>query len=234
MLKFNDPVTKDKEYTETGQINLMRWKTLFREEDGTFTPTSLIFKCKDYLNDMVLARKGHFFMMYGFYNEKKGINTEGLYVHVLHLKKDFMHNLGLVNDWCERTNKLGETFCVSVVESTKDEAILLIPAWVMESTYLVSLVSWLIRISSHDKATSCENLMKGAYDYGDCPFKAYYQGMLDKGMNLPTKDKHVYYNYSGDSENRPFKVKSHFSFLHHNGIADWLSGLSMRTEDALV
>ena len=217
MLKLNPTVTPDaKHYSEVPQVNPLHWETLFKEADGSFTPTSYVFKCKDFLNDIVAAYHKVFFTTYGFDNNKP-LNEEGVYFALSFTGKNLEHNLALVNDWCKETNRDGNEWCVSILgKAPKNKVIIFVPRWVFDSTYLISIVSWLIRISSHDIAhESLKAMVTYNKDvYGDCPFRMYFDNMLKVGINTPTKKK--YWVYVNGSELRQVDLQPRYT--RHRGV----------------
>jgi hypothetical protein len=219
MLKINPTKTLDRTYSEVPQVNPLHWETLFKEEDGSFTPTSNLFKCKDFLNDIVAAYHKVFFMTYGFDNNKP-LNEEGVYFALSNTGKNLEHNLALVNDWCKETNRDGNEWCVSILgKAPNKKEVIFVPRWVFDSTYLISIVSWLIRISSHDIAH--KSLMDMAtYNkdvYGDCPFKLYFDKMRKVGINTPTKKKYWAFAMGQNSDKLTYNPG-----IHDNGVYNWL------------
>ena len=221
MIKFVGKVKE--EYTETPQVNPLRWRTLFRKDEEVFERTSSIFKCKDYFNDMVLARVDKCFgSVYGF-NNKKEQNKEGLYVEVIYTTDKFLENLKVLNQWCADTSRDGHKTCVDYVGVRKERVVLLLPDWVMSSTYYVSLVTYLIRCCNYDKVfDSVECMIKFAFVAGDKPIFGEEKKILSIGCNLPTKQKRTYFNYSlmNHKPTAPHQV-------HNNGVQEWFTYLDM-------
>ena len=133
--------------SEAHQNNPLRWTLLIREGE-VFTTQSCAFRCKDYFNDMVAGYLGIFFSIYGFNNQKYTHQEEGVYVLLtcLYNKENFLANLGSINK-----KAVSQGFpAVEVFDvEYKNSVVVLLPRAYFESTYYISLLSYLIRIGNN-------------------------------------------------------------------------------------
>lgn len=203
MFKLSKQVPQ-KAYTENEQANPLRWCVLFKEEDGTFTPQTGWFKCKDYFNDMVAGLRGHHFSVYGMTNNIK-YNTDAFYVLVKEVVTDDLlkHNWGnVVLPLVEES--FGVKATMEVVES--DKVLLTLPLEVLSSTYSISLLSWLLRVTAYrTQYTSLEEILaeRDVYgftlEYASAPSSStHVPHILQYKLNVPERAKDYWYFSSVD------------------------------------
>jgi len=214
-------------YSEIFQTNPIRWKTLYKNPDGSFVDQSGWFKCKDFFNDNVAWFQGkRSFSIYRYVNDVLK-NDEGFYILVKHLKdfKQFQQNMLVVNEQLVK-DKLDTVEVWSTDE--EDQALLLFPNSVLTSTYIISLLTMCIRVCNYGVLyTKWDDLwaagnpareLDGAFDD-----KAYK--LVDKWkFRMPTKYKKYWY-YSGSSFNSMSKPDISPSIIHDNGVVSWAANV---------
>ena len=143
MFKFLKAITK--QYSEIEQLNPLRWEILFKNADGVFEPQTAKFKCKDFFNDIVAKYNGHNLTIYGMDTSSIKLNEEGVYVRLKNLFRDnpyFIENLQrIVIDPVKQ--ELGAEIWFKKVNTTV--GLLFLPREVFKNTYIISLVTYLIR-----------------------------------------------------------------------------------------
>lgn len=167
MYKFEaDPTGK---YSEAPQSNPLRWQVLYRDGD-TFIPQTLRFMCKDYLNDVVARYYGKDVSAYGLDNRSMKLNAEGVWLRLFNIsnKEVFMHNIAC----CINAEKPDQPLTFEVVDDT---LLVFVPRYYFNQTYLISLASYIIRISNSgmkfkglDDALDSKNAQadRAIYGYG--------------------------------------------------------------------
>jgi hypothetical protein len=131
-------------YVESPQNNPINYITLYKNKEGLINTTNW-FKCRDFFNDVIAAKNKFFFYIHGFENKRVKFNDEGLYVGVKNLldKNCFIKNL---ESWI--TNELGE----SITWFEEDDVlVILFSNKVLETTYNISLFSWMLRQANTTK-----------------------------------------------------------------------------------
>ena len=148
IMKINKLLVNDT-YNETPQVNPIRWKILYKDGEN-LTDQSGWMKCKDFFNDLVAAKYGRFFFVYGFDNQKIKWNEEGLYFLLKYIsdKPRFFHNLTTINE--RLVKDLGDNIEMKAWDNDKDEVVILIPSIIFTNTYYFSLLAMLIRVSNYD------------------------------------------------------------------------------------
>jgi len=220
MYKFNkDPVVT---YHQSPQRNPMKWQVLFREGD-TFTPQSGQFQCKDYFNDVVAKYNNWKVIAYGFNNDKMQFNDEGVYVRLFNVtdREVLMHNIEAVIN-----KEAPEPLTLEEVDGT---LLMLIPRRYFNSTYLVSAITYVIRVCANTtKFKSFEEMMKSKERQSEYSCDTYGQQILD-GWRFEVPEEYqkywLYYNEEMNSEVGLEKL-GHGTTIHNCGLNAWASGLS--------
>jgi hypothetical protein len=217
-LKLNDKSA----YIEIGQRNALRWKTLFREGD-IFTDQSGWIKCKDFFNDTVAFFKaGTVFSIYGYKNNIKK-NEEGVYILLKYINDmpSFKSNMEIINQQLKKD--LG---CVLEMHDTKekDEQIVLIPTALWETTYRISLVTFVIRLCNYGYK------YKEWYNFFDqeapaCQLEHAFTPQAMKmakelGFKVPEKFAKYWY-YAGETYNSEKAPTAQGGIIHNNGCSNW-------------
>ena len=171
---------------EIGQINPLRWNILFKEEDGSFTSQTGVFKCKDYLNDAVAWYNGVKVAVYGMNFNNIKLNEEGVYLHLtgLNYKKALLNNLEIISKEGEANGLPALSF-----EGEAKNILLFVPREYFRNTYTISFLSYCIRISHCGKLfTAFEDVIANeAYKDVDNPFRKYYSKVMASKFQAPIK-----------------------------------------------
>jgi hypothetical protein len=224
MLKI---VGKPKDYflTESPQNNPLRWVLLFRKDD-TLVPQTAEFRCKDYLNDLVAKYHGQVFKVYGFDTEKININEEGCYFLLKNIVNEdkFISNISnVINAEVEEDKEL-------LIEDLREQGLVIfIPKYFFSNTYLISLVSYLIRVCNNNiEFKFFEQVWSSLERQTDTAIPTYgdYESIIRKWKFTVPEDFYkywYYYNKNYNSEVRP-DVKDLGQIVHDNGVISWIKG----------
>lgn len=224
---FKLKLTNKKTYGEVAQPNPIRWRILLRNGDN-MTDQSGKFKCKDFFNDVLAYyHTKTSFNMYSFENNVE-FNTEGLYV----LLTEIEDNPRFIKNICDGINqRLQKELGVqlSLFEQKKGSIILLIPHALFKNTYLISLVTLLIRVCNNDITFSCWE----DFFLEDSPLLTIETSILkDSKLFVKTQgfitpkageDCWFYATWGISSKTIDGKVSSNSGVIHNNGIASWYS-----------
>lgn len=203
-------------YSESGQTNPLRWIILHRKEEGVFQKQTNVFKCKDYFNDFVAKYHGfNLGTVHEFPCDSVEINEEGVWVLLtcLNHQENLIHNIGIIN------TKLVEDG-LPILEPIKEgnDILLLLPRGLFCSTYTMSFVTYLIRVSH------CEKKMEKFADFVDYtatiidnPFRQYRVKVLQGKM---TGKKESWYNLGSFVVTDVNRITAKYS-IHNNGCYDW-------------
>lgn len=220
MFKIN---IKDKTtYAEVGQTNPLRWKTLFRETKDAFTDQSGWIKCKDFYNDTVAYfKEKSVFSIYGYKNAIKK-NDEGVYFLLKFIKDkpSFFHNIGVMNERLK-----ADLGCVvGAWDHNEDEVVILIPTELWETTYRISMVTFVIRLCNYGNTY---NVWEDFWNTHAPSYKTEHaftqdakNNALKLGFRVP-KEFDKYWYYAGPSYNSQKNPKQTGSIIHNNGVSNW-------------
>lgn len=220
---FKIKLSNNTTYSEVGQINPLRWKTLFKEQDGTFCDQSGWVKCKDFYNDTVAYfKENSVFSIYGYQNQIKH-NDEGVYFLLKFIKDkpSFFKNMDVVNERLEKD--LG---CrVNVLDHDEnDEVVICIPMPLWESTYRISMVTFVIRLCNYGQEYKCwEDLWDThapAYKVESAFTQDAKNNALQLGFLVPEKFAE-YWFYAGPQYNSKEAPKTTGGIIHNNGVSNW-------------
>lgn len=220
MYKFEaDPVYH---YSEAPQGNPLRWQLYYREEN-TFTPQTGRFMCKDYLNDVCAKYNGKDVIAYGLNNKNMKLNDEGTWIVLRFVQHPevFMHNI----EKCINEEVSDADMCLTM-EVVDDKILMFIPRYYYNQTYLISLASYIIRISntnvkfkSFDDALTSKNAQADRAIYG--------QGFaLAKSWRFEVPEEfQQYYTYYSSTYN---SVLDNYtgSTVHNCGVMAWVENLT--------
>jgi hypothetical protein len=215
-------LTNNSTYAEVGQVNPLRWKTMFKDGDNSFVDQSGWWKCKDFLNDCVaFFKEGTKFSIYGWNNAIKK-NEEGVYHYLKNIgdTQKFLYNLEVVN------KRLNEDLGCAVDYLPGDQpgtAIILLPTAVWESTYRISLITLLIRLCNYDQqfGSWADIWKKGSVVYTDGAFTPDAIKMANElGFHVPDEYKQYWY-FAGDAHNSVKQPKLTGYIIHDNGCVGW-------------
>lgn len=225
--QFKFGKTLVKQYGEVGQPNPLRWEVLFQEQDGTLQPQSAKMKCRDFFNDLVGWYHNVKGCIYGFDTRAIKLNDDGVWLRLTKVKDvpQFLQNLDtLVNK--PMAEDLG--VIVSFWYINKDTVLIFIPRKVMESTYTVSLTTWLLRLSNYGHTFTsfeevCQNNAATNKDNVKSP-----AAVKQLRFKLPEQYQlyWYYHNEQYNSVKQP-DPSAYMSILHDNGIQRWSYSLGV-------
>lgn len=219
---LNIKLSNTSTYAEVGQINPLRWKTLFKEADGSFIDQSGWIKCKDFFNDTVaFFKEKSVFSIYGYKNDIKK-NEEGVYMLLKFVsdKPSFIKNIEVVNKQLKQD--LG---CeLSVQDHKDDELVILIPNELWETTYRISMVTMVIRLCNYGVTYSQWNDIWAEQSPVHNPEHAFTLDAKVNAQNLGFKVKpefSKYWWFCGKEYNNETKPKQTGGTIHNNGVSNW-------------
>jgi hypothetical protein len=217
-------------YAEEGQVNPLQWKTLLKTGENEFKDQSGWWICKDFLNDCVaFFREGYVFSIYGWKNNLK-VNDEGVY-HLLRNiadKEVFLKNLEVINK--RLSEDLGCSVDVIPMQE-KGQLIVLIPPACWETTYRISLITLLIRLSNYDTKFSSwgdfwkpNSVLKTDKNILGMPEAAKF--IAEHGFTVPDEFKEYWY-YCGEQSNSKITPKpTSVGIIHNCGIVSWVQWMN--------
>lgn len=218
-LKLNN----NKTYAEVGQVNPLRWKTLYRESPTEFVDQSGWIKCKDFYNDTVAYFKsGVIFSIWSYDNAVKK-NDEGVYFLLKYIKDkaSFLRNLEIVNK--QLFKDLNCTVGHLPVDEN-DSLIILIPNQLWESTYRISLITLCVRLCNYGYDHKSWEEFWHSQSPGIAIDKVVsadaVQNILKYGFHVPQKFS-KYWWFAGLNHNSEKLPKQTGAMIHNNGINDW-------------
>lgn len=213
------------QYTEIDQPNKIRFSILYKEEDGSFTDQSGKFKCRDFFNDCVAARKGFFYKIYGWDNQLIKTNEEGIYLLLSELSlKNWDSNFALVNKEAEE-----QGFPNISVEKYEGERLLFIPNEYRENTYTLSYLTALIRWCNND--STHESFNDFVYNFKDsdrdAPFSTYKAAIVEQGFKAPKNNWWWAGTISDKLGPKNYKDTGHERTMHNCGARTWLFSMNI-------
>lgn len=228
MFKLAFPVNTS--YCEIPQTNPLRWRIMFREGD-TLTSQSGLIKCKDFFNDVVAWNKAQaVFSIYNFNNKVK-FNEEGLYFHLTNIadNKRFIQNIEkAINPKLVE----GSGLAITCYDQAPGEVVICIPMAAWESTYIISLLTMLIRVCNYAPAFEDWNSLF-AKDSPLCSVETAFSPETLKftqehGFVLPDAFKgEWYYSTSGYCATSGKAIRS--GIIHNNGANGWVGAMTAAT-----
>lgn len=226
MAKFKIGQFLAKTYGEIAQSNPLRWIILYKEDDGSFTPQTGQIKCKDFFNDLVGKYYNTSGQIYGFDTSTIKVNDDGVYFLLKNVKSEWFEK-NLISLVYPELEKAFKDCPLEVHKQDEDSYIVRFDRVLFNSTYYISLLSFLLRVSSMEyEHTSIEDVFKNPKN----PCRTKEAGITDPtgnivkwGFNLPEAAK-KYWFYSApalNSETHKDIAKTYISLLHNNGIMTW-------------
>ncbi len=217
-MKFTNKHQSNVAYCETGQSNPLRWAVLHRSDKG-FAYQSGLFKCTDYLNDLVSKYEGHDSCVYGFDTKPMTLNEEGVYLHLTNIINTdvFADNIASLNEWFAKSGFPPIQF--EDLDSVLKSAVVLIPRRYFKSTYSISFASYFIRVAN--VATVVSDWSIHPTKPLDNPFGQYYNAAMKQGIK-PPNDNWYYY-----MKNYTTYPPTNFMYVHDAGVKQWLNCLSL-------
>lgn len=214
-------------YCEVGQVNPLRWKTMFKQDNGDFVDQSGWIKCKDFFNDTVAYfNAGVEFAIYGYKNKIKK-NDDGVWMLLKHIKEPevFAANIGVLNT---QLTKDGLGLLQLINTDKQDEYLCLIPNDLWATTYHISLITMAIRLCNYGiKYEKWEDfwMPKSPCQAIDRVFSAAAcQGVTKHGFKVP-EGFQDYWWFAGPSHNSKVVAKDKLPgvslTIHNNGVVNW-------------
>lgn len=220
--KYTGPHTS---YAEVGQTNQLRWINLYREselgaKDLVLSEQSRQWKCKDFLNECVAARHGHILGCYGFTADSVKTNDEGIWVKLIniHDKESYRQNVGSINALAT-----AQGFPAIELLEIEEGFVALIPTAYLESTYPVSLLTYLMRVSNVPNVISDKSFMEHPTKAIDNPFPSVYAQVLKQGFKTPENVGGSYYYYGCKHD---YSKKPMVFMVHNCGVSQWTCTLN--------
>lgn len=216
------PCSKEYDYTESPQSNPLRWTILYRVNEQTFQAQTIEFKCKDYFNECVALYHGDVLPeIYGFVPADLKLNDEGVYVLLNNIadKACYEANVGSINNLAAQYGMPP----ITLMPHNSKSYIALMPRKFFDSTWLTSLVTYLLRVANVKEVVADPSWKVHPTVTVDCPFRNQFDKVMNQGFKTPC-DVQSYY-YAGQKGN--YKEKPHASCLvHNNGVASWTNLLT--------
>jgi len=199
-------------FAEVGQKAPLRWAVCYA--DGkTLIGQHGWWKCKDFLNDSVVyLDTGKEFGVYG-YNNKLKINDEGGYVALKHVPKFFASNVAVLNAWLKKRG-FAELSLHEHDGNLGVEAVILIPTIYWKNTFLISIITSLIRACVFQEEKTVEAMMAHEdtfNNYTDKVLPLFVPENVDKMNQL----LFLNYQYSGR------KMLDNTYNIHNAGMQSW-------------
>jgi len=206
-------------YSEIPQSNPIRFTLLYREGD-TLHPQTKQFKCRDFFNDFVSAIHGNQVNIYGMNTATMKFNEEGLYIKLNNII-DFEKFTANLNNLITKENPDHPVELIQL--HGKTVAVIFIPKFYTDSTYLISYVTLLIRISNNDYVyDSIEHMQSKNPDQATC-YSSKPKPYTRYKFNLPEHARGYWY-YAGNSYNsKDCPTPYTPSIIHNNGFVNWIS-----------
>jgi hypothetical protein len=219
-IMFQDNTT----YNEVGQVNPLRWKTLWKQPDGAFVDQSGWIKCKDFYNDTVAYfKEGSVFYIYGYKNAIKK-NEEGVYFLLKFIKDKptFFKNMESVNE------QLFADLCcnVQVLDmDADDEVVVCIPLELWESTYRISMITMVVRLCNYGVLyKTWEDIWaeKSPVNTVEQAFTAEAKANAKTlGFLVPDKFKEFWYFAGPEFNSKKAPRPPQDVIIHNNGVSNW-------------
>ena len=221
-MKLKIKQTNNQTYSEVGQVNPLRWKTLYHHGNGEFTDQSGWIKCKDFYNDTVaFFREGTKFSIYNYQNDIKK-NDEGVYFLLKYIrdKKSFFEGLKVINHQLRKDLECE----VGYWDHDNDEVVLLIPNELWSTTYRISMITMVVRLCNYGTIyKSWEDIWHTdnpahKFDHAFTPFAI--KNAKELGFKVPEQFK-KYWWYCGPQHNSEVVKKQTGGTIHNNGVSNW-------------
>ena len=214
---YNISPTLTSTYSEIDQVNPLRWEILYRENEGTFTSQSGKIKCKDFFNE--LTRKycsGQDSSIYRLSTAAINLNDEGVYLRLHNIEDMTVFEKNL-----DTTINTGLDCDFHVISESLDNhtCLLFIPVYYFTSTYLTSLVTYIIRIcNSKTEVSSFDQAVTDSQD--DAIYQEGKALAIKWKFDIPEKYQEYWY-YCGvvNSKTEPSPYAA--GVVHNNGVQSW-------------
>jgi len=218
-------------YNENPQVNPLRWQIFFREGD-VFHPQTIRFMCKDYFNDVVAKYYDWKVIAYGLNNTNMKLNDDGCWVVLTGIMDMDFFTINLENTINKENPEHPLTY-----EVLDGKLLVFIPRYYFTNTYLISLLSYVIRVSNcvvtfKDLITLLES------DHGQADRSLYINGrLLAKAWKFSVPENYQkYWLFYGPAMNNLDGIESlgHGSTIHNCGASAWAEGIPPNEFKAMV
>lgn len=216
---------------EVGQINAIRWQILKELGEGEFETQSQVMKCTDYFNDVVAKKvAGTNFGVYGFDNTNIKFEADGgLFVEVTNLKDNFLDNLAIINEQLRKDLSCEVEFCKDDRAAT---LILHFPDAVLRSTYRVSLLCWVLRLSNYgvvfNKWEDIWTNLASPANTTEVHLKGPKVAPYAHKWGFKVQDKfQQYWWFSGAAFNSEKDPLAKGTIVHNCGCASWCNSMAL-------
>ena len=225
-MSFSFAKALSRTYSEISQVNPLRWEILYRDGNN-FIPQTGKIKCKDFFNDIVSKKNDYTFTIYGFNSTDVLLNKEGLYVRLTSIADmdQFIKNVEKVIN----TRLKADLQCsIWTQKIRKSSALLFIPNELFGSTYLISLVTYLIRLCNYGKDLEDFNTVFDSVPaITDNALNPKAKALAKAwGFGVPEQYKEFWY-YAGSSYNSKTAPSPSSSVIHNNGVCNWASYITI-------
>lgn len=220
-MKITIPSTS---YLEVYQKAPLRWALCYF--DGTdYVGQHGWWKCKDFLNDLVIyLHRGKQFDMYGFNNKAK-INEEGGYFALKNVPSFFENNLALLNE--HLINKGFDPIELHPHKDGPTECVILIPSMYFGNTFLISVITSYIRACVYEACNTFEECVKNE------PTLMGYFDKVEEVLtleNIPMMNEVLFLNYQ---HNGTKPINDTYA-VHNAGLQSWLNSWAMMPKGVAV
>jgi hypothetical protein len=202
-------------YAEVGQTNPLRWECLYKESEGVFSKQSKLWKCKDFLNEIVAKYHGHLLGCYGFTADSVQTNEEGVYVLLTNIvdKDVYRQNIGSINSLAA-----AQGFPTIELIDADEGFVCLLPRKYFETTYPVSLLTYLMRVANTGTVVTDALWLEHPTKSIDNPFASVYAEVMKQGFKTPDNVGNSYYYYG---KSHDYSKKPKVEMVHNCGVAQW-------------
>ena len=216
--------TQRPSYAELDQPNPLRWQIYFEESDLVFAPQTGKIKCRDFFNDIVAARKGQPFYIYGLNGGDIKTNDDGVWISLTGVKESLSENLKI---WLQSYLEQVSGQELRVIRYSPKRIFIKIPSFFWEKTYYISLATLLIRLSNYGKVFSDINecISSIAEFEGHVYTTTTSNKLLKYKFELPAQFADVWWwsslTYNSGKTDIPHYQKT--SCIHNSGINAYLN-----------
>lgn len=203
-------------YAEVGQTNPLRWTCLLHEGDGVFSEQSKLWKCKDFLNEIVAKYHGHLLGCYGFTADSVQTNEEGVYVLLTNIvdKDVYSQNIGSINSLA-----VAQGFAPVTLIDYEEGFVCLLPRQYFETTYPISLLTYLMRVANVGEVVADPTWLSHPTKSIDNPFASVYDEVMKQGFKTPDNVGNSYYYYGRKHD---YSTQPAVSMVHNCGVSQWV------------
>lgn len=243
-MQINFKPTAHTRYSESTQVNPIRWLCLHEVSEGVFENTTNLFKCKDYFNDFTAHwHKEKPFKIYHMPSDAAVFDAHGgLYVLICNLCEQFIDNFNRVIPTLESKfgcrvsfQKLDETQTKDV-EYINNAGLLYFNADCFKSTFRMSTLTLFIRncnvknkLNSHLDIVKTKQFIRESMSYD-------YESDFWVNLDFSKLPEDTYWWYSGEKWNSQKNNSSDYGIseaIHNCGVHTWITNcIGTKDEDS--